>query len=56
MEDLILECVSFVVSNLQDVVRLPIDMACLNPTLVYRIAEKVPLENLDILMDRRDKL
>lgn len=36
--------------------RLPIDMACLNPTLVYRIAEKVPLEYLDNLMDRRDKL
>ena len=31
-------------------------MACLNPKLIYRIAEKIPLQNLNILVDKRDKL
>jgi hypothetical protein len=30
MQELVNECVSYVVSNLHDVVRLPIDMNCLN--------------------------
>ena len=34
MQDLVEECISYVVSNLHDVVRLPIDMSCLNDNLL----------------------
>jgi len=56
MFDLVEECISFLVSNLHDVVRLPIDMNCLNDRLVVQIAEKVPIDRLQNLQDKRDKL
>ena len=34
MQVLVNECISYVVSNLHDVVRLPIDMSCLNEGLM----------------------
>jgi hypothetical protein len=45
-----------VVSNLHDVVRLPIDMGCLNKELIQQISLKVPMGKLDKLVDKRDKL
>jgi hypothetical protein len=56
MEDLVQECISFVVCNLGDIVRLPIDMTCLNQGLIDRIALKTPLMHLNNLFDKRDKL
>ena len=53
---LVEECVQFVVTKLQDVIRLPIDMNCLNSHLIKKIAELVTVENLDDLVDRKDKL
>jgi hypothetical protein len=45
-----------VIENLHDVVRLPIDMNCLNQNLIKRIANQVTIERLDDLVDKRDKL
>lgn len=56
MQDLVKECVSYVVLNLNDVVRLPIDMNCINHKLIQIIAEKTPLEYLLSLHDKRDRL
>lgn len=56
MATLVSECIDFVVKNLHDVVRLPIDMNCLNSNLVKRIANQVTIEKLDDLVDKRDKL
>mmetsp|Transcript_12367 Transcript_12367/g.19224 ORF Transcript_12367/g.19224 Transcript_12367/m.19224 type:complete len:216 (+) Transcript_12367:679-1326(+) len=56
MQDLVNECISYVVTNLHDIVRLPIDMSCLNETLLQQIAVKVPIDRLDKLLDKRDKL
>lgn len=56
MKGLVEECVSYVVLNLSDVVRLPIDMSCLNHKLVWMIAQRTPLEFLCDLLDKRDKL
>lgn len=44
------------IDNLHDVVRLPIDMNCLNQNLIKRIANQVTIERLDDLVDKRDKL
>jgi hypothetical protein len=38
MKGLVQECIDFVIDNLHDVVRLPIDMNCLNQNLIKRIA------------------
>lgn len=39
IKDLIKECIAYVISNLHDIVRLPIDMSCLNDKIIYQIAE-----------------
>ena len=39
MKELVNECISYVISNLHDVVRLPIDMNCLNEKLIKKIAD-----------------
>ena len=56
MKGLVQECIDFVIDNLHDVVRLPIDMNCLNQNLIKRIANQVTIERLDDLVDKRDKL
>ena len=56
MKELVNECISYVISNLHDVVRLPIDMNCLNDKLVKKIAEQTPIGKLTTLLDKRDKL
>jgi hypothetical protein len=47
MEDLINESISFIVSNLHDIVRLPIDMICLSNKLIAMLAYRVPLYQVD---------
>ena len=39
MKELVEECVCYVISNLHDVVRLPIDMKCLNTSLIRQICD-----------------
>lgn len=56
MKILVDECIDFVITNLSDVVRLPIDMNCLNTNLIKKISDKVSIEKLDDLVDKRDKL
>lgn len=56
MAELVGECIEYVIKSLSDVVRLPIDMNCLNGNLIKRIAEAVTIEKLDDLLDKRDKL
>lgn len=56
MHDLVKECISYVVLNLNDVVRLPIDMNCINQKLIWMIAQRTPLDFLCNLHDKRDRL
>ena len=56
MKELVLECISYVISNLHDIVRLPIDMNCLNDKIIESIAENTPMSKLIALLDKRDKL
>ena len=56
MKTLVSECVQFIKLNLSDVVRLPIDMNCLNSNLVKKISSAVSLEELINLKDKKDKL
>lgn len=56
MPHLVTESVQFVSSNIFEIIGLPIDMNCLNSTLVKHLAEKIPLEDLEVLKDKKDKL
>ena len=56
MAGLVEESLSYVSENLQEILMLPIDMNCMNSSLVKRLAGKVEIEVLDSLKDKKDKL
>ena len=56
MKGLVEESVKFVAKNLNEIISLPIDMNCMNSTLIKRLASMVPLEELDQMRDKKDKL
>jgi hypothetical protein len=56
MAHLVSESVDFVSKNIHEIIGLPIDMNCLNSVLVKHLAEKISLEDLEVLKDKKDKL
>lgn len=56
MAPLVEESVKFVTGNIHDIIGLPIDMNCLNSSLIKKLAKNISLEDLDILKDKKDKL
>lgn len=56
MEGLVEESVKFVAKNLNEIISLPIDMNCMNSTLIKKLAAYVTIEELDQLKDKKDKL
>lgn len=56
METLVDESIKFVSKNLNEILSLPIDMNCMNGVLIKKLAEKLSLEELDHLKDKKDKL
>ena len=56
MEGLVEESVRFVAKHLNEIISLPIDMNCMNSSLIKKLANHVTLEELDLLKDKKDKL
>ena len=56
IDDLVEKCLVFVANQLEEVIRLPIEMSCLNATLLDRLSTKVDLTQLATLKDPKDKL
>ena len=56
MSGLVEDSLDFVVRHIEEIIQLPIDMNCLNSSLVKKLASKVDLETLDSMKDKRDKL
>jgi hypothetical protein len=56
MAPLVEESVRFVAANIHEIISLPIDMNCLNSTLIKKLAFHIPLEVIDLLKDKKDKL
>lgn len=56
MGRLIDDCIDFVVKNLSEIVKIPIDMSCLNQSALKSISRAVTLEELDACKDPRDSL
>lgn len=56
MQELVGQCLEFVAHNLEEVVKLPIDMSCLNQGLLKQLSKFITPEQLDEVKDRKDKL
>lgn len=56
MERLVHECLRFFHANASEIVKIPIDMACINAPLVARLAQLFCLEDLDEVDDPKDKI
>lgn len=56
MNDLVKQCLEFTAKNLEEVVKLPIDMSCLSQNLLKQLAKYINPELLDEVKDRKDKL
>ncbi|OMJ85002.1 hypothetical protein SteCoe_13777 [Stentor coeruleus] len=56
MQELVTQCLEFVAKNLEEVVKLPIDMNCLNQNLLKQLSKLIIPEILDEVKDRKDKL
>lgn len=56
MAPLVEESVRFVSKNIHEIISLPIDMNCLNSTLIKKLAQHISLDDVDILKDKKDKL
>lgn len=56
MARLIQDWVNFVVKNISEIVKIPIDMSCLNQAALKSISRAVTLEELDACKDPRDSL
>ena len=56
IESLINECMVYFVENIDEVIKVQVDMSCINSLIIRDIAEKVKLDKLDSLKERKDKL
>ena len=56
MGRLIEDCVKFIVKNLSEIVKIPIDMSCLNQYALKSISKAVSIEELDACKDPKDSL
>ena len=56
MKGLVEVALNYVAKNLEQIIQLPIDMNCMNSTLVKRLAGKITLYELNDLQDKKDKL
>ena len=56
MPKLIEESIRFVVEHLQEIVQLPIDLNCLSSSMAKKLAKHIPLDDLEKLKDKKDRL
>lgn len=56
MEALVEQCIQQIAANLNDIVKLPIDLSCISEKLINRIAFHTSPKKLTETKDRRDKI
>ena len=56
IDTLVEKCLVFVSKHLEEVIKLPIEMSCLNASILERLSTKVGLGELATLSDPKDKL
>eukprot|EP00948_MAST-09A_sp_MAST-9A-sp1_P003818 g3818.t1 len=56
MNNLVVTCLDFLHSHINEIVKLPIDLNCLNNNLLGKLAALFTLDELNLVRDRRNKL
>ncbi|KAL0211967.1 hypothetical protein RCL1_005593 [Eukaryota sp. TZLM3-RCL] len=56
INELVDDCLEYLIRNLNQVLRLPVDLSCLSDSLVSNLSRKISIEQLEFLSDRRGKL
>jgi hypothetical protein len=56
METLVEHCVAQMVQNLNDIIKLPIDLSCISEKLINRMASFIHPKQLAEIKDRKDKI
>lgn len=56
IQTLVEECLRFFVVNINQVLQQPLDLSCIQNKLLRRIVEMMSLEQLDQVVDRRDRI
>jgi len=56
MVSLVEECIHFMSKYLNDIVRLPLDLSCLNEEIIKMISAKLSMQTIDLLNDPTDKI
>jgi hypothetical protein len=53
---LVEESLDYIGRNIKEIITLPIDMNCMNSTLIKKLATRISIKDLDGLKDKKDKL
>ena len=56
MASLVDMCLTYVCANLNDILKMPLDLNCLNQELLSKLSGMLTVDMLDELVDRKDKL
>ena len=56
MSGLVEESLQYIVKHIQEIIKLPIDLDCINRKLVAKISTLFTLDELDRIRDRKDKM
>lgn len=56
MQDLVSQCINYFYVNTNDILKLPIDLSCMNDELIDSIAELYDIEELQKIMDPKKKI
>lgn len=49
-------CLEFVCANVNEILKMPIDLNCLNQELLTKLSDMLSVDDLDEIVDRKDKL
>ncbi len=50
------QCLGYVVANINEILRMPIDLNCLNSALIDKLVSLLDVDAVEAMVDRKDKL
>ena len=56
MGDLVTRCLKYVHENINSIIKMPIDLNCINSKLLARLSKMLSVEELEAIVDKRNKI
>lgn len=56
IDSLVKDCMDYFVDNIEEISKIQVNMSCINSLIIRDMAEKLSLDRLDSLKERKDKL